>query len=172
MNYLLDANTLIEAKNRYYQMEVCPGYWDWVLRSHAGGMVASITSVGTELRRGNDELAEWAKKNKALFLDDSNPATQMAFAEVANHVAASASQMKVGALEEFLSGADPWLIAKARTLGAVIVTHERFNESSRRKFLIPNVCRHFGVVCVNTFELLRQTQARFVLDPPPDTNCR
>jgi len=26
MIYLLDANTLIEAKNRYYSMSVCPGY--------------------------------------------------------------------------------------------------------------------------------------------------
>ena len=32
MTYLLDANTLIEAKNRYYRMTVCPAYWSWVGR--------------------------------------------------------------------------------------------------------------------------------------------
>ena len=32
-----------------------------------------------------------------------------------------------------------------------------------RKFLIPNVCRHFGVPFVDTFELLNALEARFVL---------
>ena len=34
MNYLLDANTLIEAKNRYDQMSICPGYWDWLPKAN------------------------------------------------------------------------------------------------------------------------------------------
>ncbi len=61
MIYLLDANTLIEAKNRYYRMAVCPAYWAWIQRSQGAGVVASIDLVGDELRRGNDELAEWTK---------------------------------------------------------------------------------------------------------------
>lgn len=163
MRYLLDANTLIEAKNRYYQMSICPGYWEWVILAHEDGVVASIASVGAELRRGNDELAEWARQNAGLFIEDSDAATQTVFAEVANFVAGSANNMKAGALEDFLDGADPWLIAKARMLNAVIVTHERLNEANRRKFLIPNVCRHFGVTCIDTFDLLRLTEVRFVL---------
>ena len=72
--------------------------------------------------------------------------------------------MKAGALEEFLDGADPWLIAKAMTTqDAVIVTHEQFNLQMRRKYSIPNVCQHFGVPWVDTFELLSRTDARFVL---------
>jgi hypothetical protein len=72
--------------------------------------------------------------------------------------------MKAGALEEFLSGADPWLIAKAMTLpDSVVVTHEQFNLQMRRKFSIPNVCQHFGVQWMDTFTLLGHTQANFVL---------
>lgn len=72
--------------------------------------------------------------------------------------------MKIGALEEFLDGADPWLIAKAMTKqGVAIVTHEQFNLQLRRKYSIPNVCQHFGVAWIDTFELLSQTDARFVL---------
>lgn len=164
MIYLLDANTLIEAKNRYYRMTVCPAYWNWVQRSHGAGVVASIEPVGVELRRGNDELAEWVKNEAALFLPVSDEATQQAFAQVAAHVASQTSVMKAGALEEFLDGADPWLIAKAiSTQGAVIVTHEQFNLQMRRKYSIPNVCQHFGVTCIDTFELLSRTDARFVL---------
>lgn len=164
MTYLLDANTLIEAKNRYYSMTTCPAYWHWVQRSRGAGVVASIEPVGLELRRGNDELAEWAKDQEGLFLAVSDEATQQAFVNVAAHVAAQAAGMKPGALEEFLNGADPWLIAKALALnGAVVVTHEQFNPQIRRKYSIPNVCQHFGVPWIDTFELLKRTDARFVL---------
>jgi hypothetical protein len=164
MIYLLDSNTLIEAKNRYYGMTICPGYWSWVLRSNGQGVVASIETVGDELKRGNDELAEWAKQNAALFLPVSDDSTQAAFVQVAAHAASQTAQMKPGALEEFLGGADPWLIAKAMTIeGSVVVTHEQFNLQMRRKFSIPNVCQHFGVLWMDTFAVLGHTQANFVL---------
>lgn len=164
MIYLLDSNTLIEAKNRYYGMALCPGYWSWILRSHGQGVVASIDAVGDELKRGNDELAQWAKQHKDLFWPISDEATQTAFAQVAAHVASQSAQMKAGALDEFLGGADPWLIAKAMTLAdGVVVTHEQFNLQMRRKYSIPNVCQHFGLRWMDTFAVLGQTQAQFVL---------
>ncbi len=61
MKYLLDANTFIEAKNRYYNMTVCPAYWLWILQKFIAQDVASISMVGDELRKGDDELAAWAK---------------------------------------------------------------------------------------------------------------
>ena len=163
--YLLDANTLIEAKNRYYSMTICPAYWSWVQRSNDAGFVASIEPVGVELMRGNDQLADWARDHGDLFLAVSDEPTQLAFASVAAHVAAGSGSMRPGALEEFLAGADPWLIAKAMTSAdAVVVTHEQFNPQMRRKYSIPNVCQQFGVPWIDTFELLRRTEARFVLD--------
>lgn len=49
------------------------------------------------------------------------------------------------------------------TTGAVVVTHESFNLDVKRKFLIPNVCKQFGVTWMNTFELLAKLDAKFVL---------
>jgi len=163
MSYLLDANTLIEAKNRYYQMSFCPGYWTWLTRNKQAGHLSSVESVGAELRRGNDELAQWVVAQADLFMSESDEATQLAFAEIAVHIAGQAAMMKAGALEEFLSGADPWLIAKARITGQSIVTHERLNLADRRKFLIPNVCMHYGIECINTFDMLDRLDARFIL---------
>jgi hypothetical protein len=164
MTYLLDSNTLIEAKNRYYTMTVCPGYWNWVQQQYGAGQVFSIEPVASELIKGNDALAEWARNHDGLFLPVSDNETQSAFASVAQYVAQQAPAMKVGALEEFLDGADPWLIAKAMTMPeAIIVTHEQFNNQLRRKFSIPNVGQYFGITCINTFELLSRTDARFVL---------
>lgn len=162
--YLLDANTLIEAKNRYYQLSICPGFWDWLLRNMEIGLIASVESVGAELRRGNDPMADWTQEHATMFLPESDPDTQLAFAEVAQHLEPLAPTMKVaGALDEFLSGADPWLIAKARVLGATVVTHERLNMTNRRKFLIPNICQHFGVPFMDTFAMLNLLEAQFVL---------
>lgn len=164
MIYLLDANTLIEAKNRYYSMTICPGYWTWILQSHSKGAVASIDPVGNELKQGHDELAAWAKQHDQLFWDVSDNETQEAFAKVATHVASQAHQMKAGAVDEFLAGADPWLIAKAMTTpDCVLVTHEQFNPQLKRKFSIPNVCQAFGMQWINTFQALDATGAEFRL---------
>ena len=49
MAYLLDSNTFIEAKQRYYDFGVCPGYWKWLTEANSDGRVFSIEKVGDEL---------------------------------------------------------------------------------------------------------------------------
>lgn len=164
MIYLFDSNTFIEAKNRYYGMDICPGYWDWLLCSQSTSLIASIDMVGEELKRGNDELSNWAKSNTGLFLPISDKETQSQFSRVSQYIASQQSQMKAGALDDFLSGADPWLIAKALTMpDCVVVTHEQFNPEIRRKYSIPNVCQHFNVQWMDTFAVLKHTKAKFIL---------
>ena len=163
MKHLLDSNTLIEAKNRYYGMTICPGYWAWILQQHQALEIASIVPVRDELAKGNDDLTQWVKSNAQLFEDASDERTQVAFGYIVAKIAEQAPLMKVGALEEFLEGADPWLIAKAMTTGAVVVTHEVYNPDIKRKYTIPNVCSLVGVSYMNTFELLGKLAARFVL---------
>lgn len=163
MKHLLDSNTLIEAKNRYYGLTICPGYWAWILQQHQALEVASIVPVRDELAKGNDDLTQWVKGNAHLFEDASDERTQAAFGHIVAQIAQQAPLMKAGALEEFLEGADPWLIAKAMTTGAVVVTHEVYNPDIKRKYTIPNVCSLVGVSYMNTFELLGKLDARFVL---------
>ena len=163
MKHLLDSNALIEAKNRYYGMTICPGYWAWILQQHQALEIASIVPVRDELAKGNDDLTQWVKSNAQLFEDASDERTQVAFGYIVAKIAEQAPLMKVGALEEFLEGADPWLIAKAMTTGAVVVTHEVYNPDIKRKYTIPNVCSLVGVSYMNTFELLGKLDARFVL---------
>ncbi|MGV6474999.1 DUF4411 family protein [Azotobacter vinelandii] len=163
MKHLLDANTLIEAKNRYYGMNICPGFWEWLKLQHQAHELASISLVGDELKKGNDELATWAKNYPTLFHDVTDENTQEAFGMIASALAEQAPMMKTGALDDFLDGADPWLIAKAMTTGACVVTHEVYNPDIKRKFSIPNVCKQFDVPFMNTFELLHKLEAQFVL---------
>jgi len=163
MNHLLDANTLIEAKNRYYGMAICPAFWQWLVLKNGASALSSIGPVMDELLKGNDELAGWVKDNSDFFHSTTDQDTQLAFAQVAGLVAGQAYSMKTGAMEEFLAGADPWLIAKAMTTGATVVTHEVLNLHAKRKFIIPNICKELNVPFLNTFELLHRLEARFVL---------
>ena len=163
MNHLLDANTLIEAKNRYYGMAICPGFWQWLLLKNKALALASIAPVMDELTKGHDDLAGWAKDNSDFFHSTIDQDTQLAFMQVAGLVADQSHKMKVGAMKEFLAGADPWLIAKAMTTGATVVTHEVLNLDAKRKFIIPNICKELNVPFLNTFELLHRLEARFVL---------
>ncbi|MFM0499682.1 DUF4411 family protein [Paraburkholderia caffeinilytica] len=163
MKYLLDSNTLIEAKNRYYRMGFCPAYWQWILAKNRSQDVSSITMIADELARGNDELKDWASGNKGMFLPVTDTLTQEAFGRIAAWVSVRSSEMKPGALQDFLSGADPWLIAKAMASGATVVTHESYNADAKKKFLIPNVCQQFNVPYMNTFDLLHTLNAQFVL---------
>lgn len=162
MTYLLDANTFIEAKGRYYAMAICPGYWSWLIDTNGKSQIASIESVRQELLAGNDVLKEWVAENPQIFVPEDDPDTQAAMVKVVTYVY-SLPNMRSGAAEEFLDGADPWLIAKAIASGNTIVTHEKYNKEIRKKVLIPNVCEHFNVSCIDTFELLHRLEAEFVI---------
>nr|WP_281410468.1 DUF4411 family protein [Rhizobium leguminosarum] len=64
-----------------------------------------------------------------------------------------------------LDSADALLIAKARSLGATIVTHELPNPESKKRVLIPDVCTIFDVPFMNTFEALKRFSAKFIWSP-------
>ena len=161
--HLLDANVFIEAKNFYYRFDTFPGFWEWLDSEQAKGQIASIEPICDELLRGNDELAAWIKERKesGWFLPVDDVETQQNLALIAAWV--MTQPFKEAAKPDFLSGGDPWLIAKAKTMGATVVTQETFDAQSRKKVKIPNVCRAFQVPYINSFDLLRQTGATFTL---------
>lgn len=63
--------------------------------------------------------------------------------------------------EEFLEGADYYLVAYALTHGSRVVTHE--TPGGRKKVKIPDVCKAFHIPCLDTFTMLRREGALFVL---------
>ncbi len=164
MKYLFDSNVFIEAKNRYYAFDICPGFWDWI--DHVHKMEAgTVIPVHRELVDKKDELSKWMKSRStaACFLSVDDPPTQKKFAEIAAFV--QKGQYKDPAKALFLSGADPWLIAKACTMEAIVVTQEVSAPYAKRKVPIPDVCSAFGVKCLNTFDALRTLSASFEFKP-------
>lgn len=160
MKYLLDANVLIEAKNRHYGFEICPGFWTWIERKHTAGAIHSVARVGAELRAGDDRLAEWAKEWSDLFVATDEPTVE-ALRDVATW--AEQSDYRPAAVSEFLAGADAELIAHSMAKELTVVTHEVASDGMKR-IKIPNACKEFGVSYCDPFAMLDTEGARFVLD--------
>jgi len=158
----MDSNTYIQAKNLYYNMEFCPAYWDWLDKQFQAGLVMSIDNVYLELVDSTDKLCEWAKEHKDHFIPVADDATQGKFAEIANYVVSLDNKSEPD-IANFLSKADPWIIAKAAATGGTVVTHEALVPENSRKVKIPNICREFNVEYINTYQLLSKLEARFTL---------
>lgn len=160
IGYVLDANVFIEAARRYYAFDLVPAFWDALIHHARNGRVLSIDRVKEELKRGHDDLAEWAKTDFAgWFVSTAEEAVIDCYRSVMAWVQ-NQNQLSDPAKADFASGAYGWPIAFARTHGYVVVTQEQLDGRARRKVPIPNVCLVFNVKCVDTFSMLRELGVR------------
>lgn len=158
--YLLDANVFIQAKNLHYAFDFCPAFWDWLARANPAGRVASVEKVGEELRKGDDDLATWARLRGDDFFRRPDDAVVPALRAVSKWAVGAGYES--AAVARFLRSADYWLVAHALARGCVVVTHE-VSADTPRKIKIPNACDALGPRCMNPYEMLRRERARFVL---------
>jgi hypothetical protein len=160
MNYLLDANVFIQAKNLHYGFDFCPAFWDWLIENNNAGKVFSIEKVGDELEAGNDDLAPWAAARGDVFFLRPDNQTASAFANVSNW--ATGQNYEPAAVSTFLQIADYYVVAHALAHQFTIVTHE-VAANTTKKVKIPNACIGLGIRCMTPYEMLRRERARFVL---------
>jgi len=162
MAYLLDANVFIEAKNRYYGFDLCPGFWEWLIAANRARRVFSIEKVENELTAGADELSDWAAERGADFFLKPDAKLLPALGQVATW--ANGQNYLPAAVSTFLQGADYYLVAHALANGDDVVCHE-IPSGSKKRIKIPDACIALGVKVVSPFEMLRHERARFVLEP-------
>lgn len=160
MTYLLDANVFMQAKNLHYELDFCPGFWDWLIVNNDAKRVYSIEKVGDEIEAGEDELSDWAEKRGPGFFLKPDAVMLPALGTVS--VWATSQKYEAAAVNTFLQVADYYLVAHALAHGYTVVTHE-IAAASTKKIKIPNVCIGLGVKCMTPFEMLRHERARFIL---------
>lgn len=161
MVYLLDTNVFINARRHYYGFDLCPGFWDWLDRGSAAGVVASVEAVFDELIEYGDELSDWARTRRGFFMPVT--AGEVVAVSTVNRWANDSPDYDAAAKTEFASVADSFLIAQALAGGHTVVTHEVIKDT-RKKIQIPNAAAALGVPCCLPFHMLRVERARFVLD--------
>lgn len=162
MLYLLDANTLIDAKRDYYPLDRVPEFWDWLVHHGEQGNIKIPLEVYEEFsdtkdKDGNkDSLATWAEQahvtDALLFTADAEP-DLVARVTYGGYLANPTDDdlLKIGR--------DPFLISYAlRDIeNRCIVTTEvskPSKEGANRK--VPDVCKSFTVRCINNFQLFRE----------------
>ena len=159
--YLLDTNVFIEAKNRYYDLDFCPAFWDCLRQLHNKAKVFSIDKVKDEIEIGDDDLSIWIKKlNKSFFIiTDADAAKQ--FGKINDWL--YQENYETAATQSFIQDADYYLIARALTnTETIIVTQEIANEG-KKKVKIPNICIGLGIKYLSTFQMLKKEKTKFIL---------
>lgn len=157
--YLLDANVLIDAHNKYYGADMVPEFWDWLLHCAANGSVAMPLEIFEEVRGGanaqRDLLNEWVCRadveNALVLKEEVHPA---AVITVTNAYALDLDDNEIDQL-----GRDPFLIAYGLVDPAArcIVSNEVSKPSKQRaNQKVPDICRKTGVPCCDTFTMLRR----------------
>lgn len=160
MAYLLDANVFIQAKNDYYGFDLAPGFWEWLDREHENGNVFSVDKVRDELIEYGDHLSDWAKARGSDFFLPPDNLVAMSLTTLATW--AGGGDYENVAVNQFLSGADYYLVAHAHAYGFEVVTHE-VPAASRKKIKIPNACIAVNAKYLTTFQMLRREKAKLVL---------
>jgi hypothetical protein len=159
MAYLIDANVLIEAKNKHYGFTFCPGFWNWLLGANAKGSVYLIPQVMAEIKKGKDQLKNWCSVNGGLCIK-SAPALSKSMADVSNWV--HSQSYTPAAVATFLTAADYSLVAWAHAGGHTVITHETAGSSPNR-VKIPDPCNALGVKYLSPFKMLESEGAKFII---------
>jgi hypothetical protein len=160
MAYLLDADVFIQAKNLHYGLDFCPAFWEWLTRESSAGRVLSIEKVYDELQAVQDDLSVWASARGDAFF--RKPETTLLAGLRTVSAWATGQNYEPVAVNTFLQSADYYLVATGLASNHTVVTHE-VTSNSLKKIKIPDACIGLGVKCVNPYEMLRYSRARFVL---------
>ncbi len=163
--YLVDADVLMQAHRSYYGFRICPGFWDCLLSNHSRGRILSIDRVKAEITAG-DALARWVNDTapEQFFAPTNDAHTIASFSRLMGWVQAS-GQLTDAAKQQFARAADGWLAAYAHAHpNHVVVTMEARAPGAKVRVPLPTVCDEAGVKGVNTFEMLDQLGAKFVLE--------
>lgn len=160
MSYLLDANVFMDANNRYYGLDFCPAFWEWLIHAGNAGNVFSIDKVADEIAAGSDALSDWAADHGHMLFRRTPASLAQKFTEVSTW--ATSNQFTPAAIQVFLQAADFYLLAHALSGGHTVVTHEVLSNSPAR-IKIPNACVGLGVKFMTPYQMLRTERARFVL---------
>ena len=129
--YLFDANVLIQSQNTFYSKDICPGFWDWLIREDLKGNLKSIREVHAEFTPDNPDLQAWLGKNESLFIFQSSESKlNQAYKKLAKWV--NERNCCDSAKSKFLDKTDYHLVAHGMAENLPIITFEKPEPNSKK----------------------------------------
>lgn len=117
MKYCIDSSALIDLGERHYpeHVPVFAPIWEYLYTAINNGELISVDYVREELnKKADDWRTVFLGKAEGMFL--MNEGIEQEFANVVKDIEVGAAFNKNGHRDRFMSGADPWLIALARSM--------------------------------------------------------
>jgi Domain of unknown function (DUF4411) len=155
MLYLIDASSIIDAKDLYYVIDRVPEYWTWLLHQGEAGHLKIPVEIFDEISPGPnkaDPFHIWRKDAataRVLVLGEDTDITTV------QHVLDQGYGNNLTEDELITIGKDPFLIAAAFGMDdRTIVTSEKSKLTATRKNRqIPDVCNDLGIRWITPFGL-------------------
>lgn len=145
--YTVDTSILIDLEQRYPR-DVFPSAWEALEDLIDSGRACICSEVLEEVKRGSDELVDWAVNYPGLTcpLEDDDIA-----------IAAAIAEEYPDWVRADKNAADPFLIAHGQTAGRVVVTDERRAGPGaiNRNLKVPNIADIRGVRTLTFVEFAR-----------------
>lgn len=162
--FIVDSNIFIESKRVDYGFDICPGFWDLLRKGFDEGLIIGHNKVYKELSEVGDRLSEWIEElPRSCFPKETNKELSV-YLKLCSW--ARRTGYKQSAIDRFceLDYADPWICAKAKVMGLILVTQEVSQPLSRKDVKLPDACKAIDVPYCNKYAMLRELRASFVLD--------
>lgn len=153
MIFCLDTSAWLDGWVRDYPEEVFPSLWEKLAERIEGGQVRCSEEVYVELEKKDDGIHDWLKKHKQAVVPINEEIQKIVTELLKEH------PRLVDTFRQ-RSQADPFVIATAEALGAVVVTGEK----PRGKLdipKIPDVCEQRRIPCISFLQMLRELGWKF-----------
>ena len=162
MNYVIDTGFFVLCRDYYHA--VFPSFWKALDGLVNQGILSSVDEVRTEIKRFGGEqrfLLDWVDRNRAIFT-----ATTDAEGYYVRKIL-SIPKALIGKEQTLKGGpfADPYVIAKAITLGGTVVTREKparrdSHNNIQGALKVPDVCLKLGIPCISPEQFLKDVRIR------------
>jgi len=154
--YVIDTSSFVVIEN--YYPDQFPTFWKNLTALAADKRLHSVSEVFKEIvhKHTREFLAQWIEDRNKLFPVPDTKET----AFVSKIFAVPEFQALVDQKKRLKGAAvaDPWVIARAKCIGATVVAEE---SRDTKKIRIPKVCSHFDVPCVSLQGLMAKEGWQF-----------
>jgi hypothetical protein len=148
--YVIDTSVISALHRNYYRSQFVT-LWERFDEMVAEGRFTSTRESYRELDDGGGESFEWAQQNAGLFVTPN--AKEGGFVAQIYAVAHFQANIEKQKILKGGKNADPFLIARAASLGATVLTMEQLKPHAAK---IPNICDHFKVPCVDLRQFMEK----------------
>lgn len=160
LKYILDTSCLTQAYRTYYSFDIAPSFWKFLEEQFSNGIITTNDKVFEEVKKGKDALYDWMRNDivKNNIFDTKTDAGVLGHYAHLMDWSNSQSQYKQRAKDQFAlyENADPWVISCALDADLKIVSQEVSAPQSKINIKVPDVCKEFSVIHIDTFAFLAE----------------